>query len=45
MDSEHLPTGDPSTGTGSLAALELEEKDTFHSKTPKDSTISAESIR
>ena len=31
MDSEHLPTRDPSTGTGSLAALELWKKRT-HSK-------------
>ena len=31
MDSEHLPTKDPSTGTGSLAALELWKKRT-HSK-------------
>ena len=31
MDSEHLPTSDPSTGTGSLAALELWKKMT-HSK-------------
>ena len=31
MDSEHLPTRDPSTGTGSLTALELWKKRT-HSK-------------
>ena len=31
MDSEHFPTRDPSTGTGSLAALELWKKRT-HSK-------------
>ena len=38
MDSEHLRTRDPSTGTGSLAALELLKK-TKHSKTSKDSTV------
>ena len=31
MDREHFPTRDPSTGTGSLAALELWKKRT-HSK-------------
>ena len=43
-DSKHLPTRDPSTGTGSLAALELWKKRNIQ-KTSKDNTISAECIR
>ena len=48
MDSEHFPTRDPSTGTGSLAALELWKKRTIQkasensnifSRMPKISTL------
>ena len=44
MDSEHLRTRDPSTGTGSLAALDCGRKG-YIQKTSKDNIISTECIR